>query len=217
VGHDTQLGPEAVLHFGRLGLLAQNELRPFDAGRDGILLGEGAASVVLEKADEATVRGATVWGEFLGYGCASEAAGLMGIRADGEGVVDAVRLALEDAGLEPASVGMIVAHGNGTSQSDASEAAAIRRVFGVSPPPVTGFKWAFGHLMAASGAIDMVLALAALRHKTVPGIATLRMLDPAFPSLPVSATAQTPMTDIALVINRGFAGMNVALLVRGIA
>jgi 3-oxoacyl-(acyl-carrier-protein) synthase len=70
--------------------------------------------------------------------------------------------------------------------------------------------------MAASGSIDMVLALAALRHKTVPGIATLRMLDPAFPSLPVSATAQTPMTDIALVINRGFAGMNVALLVRGI-
>jgi 3-oxoacyl-[acyl-carrier-protein] synthase I len=216
VGHDTQVEPEAVLHFGGLELLAQSELRPFDAGRDGILLGEGAASVVLEKADEAAARGATVWGEFLGCGCASEAAGLMGIRSDGEGVVDAVRLALEDAGLEPASVGMIVAHGNGTSQSDASEAAAIRRVFGASPPPVTGFKWAFGHLMAASGSIDMVLALAALRHKTVPGIATLRMLDPAFPSLPVSATAQTPMTDIALVINRGFAGMNVALLVRGL-
>jgi len=216
VGHDTQVEPEGVLHFRRLELLAQSELRPFDARRDGTLLGEGAAAVVLEKADEAAARGATVWGEFLGCGCASEAAGLMGIRSDGEGVVDAVRLALEDAGLEPASVGMIVAHGNGTSQSDASEAAAIRRVFGASPPPVTGFKWAFGHLMAASGSIDMVLALAALRHKTVPGIATLRMLDPALPSLPVSATAQTPMTDIALVINRGFAGMNVALLVRGV-
>lgn len=216
VGHDAPIEPEAILNFQRLELLAQSELRPFDARRDGTLFGEGAAAVMLEKADEAAARGAPVWGELLGSGCASEATGLIGVRPDGEGVVDAVRLALEDAELEPASVGMIVAHGNGTGQSDASEAAAIRRVFGASPPPVTGFKWAFGHLIAASGAIDAVLALAALRHKTVPGIATLTTPDPRLPALPISATAQTPRSDIALVINRGFGGMNVALLVRGL-
>jgi 3-oxoacyl-(acyl-carrier-protein) synthase len=80
---------------------------------------------------------------------------------------------------------------------------------------VTGFKWAFGHLIAASGPIDTVLALAALRDKVVPGIATLRSPDPEIPVLPVSAENQTPRSDVALIINRGFGGMNVAVLVRG--
>ncbi len=111
---------------------------------------------------------------------------------------------------------MIVAHGNGTVQSDASEAAALRRVFGAAPPPVTGFKWAFGHLIAASGAIDTVLALAAAARKVVPGIATLRTPDNRIPSLPISMDAQAPRSDIALIVNRGFGGMNVAVLVRGL-
>ena len=81
---------------------------------------------------------------------------------------------------------MIAAHGNGTRQSDASEAVAIRRVFGDSAPPVTAFKWAFGHLIAAAGIIEAVVALAALRRGIVPGIATLRELDPDCASLPVS-------------------------------
>ena len=109
---------------------------------------------------------------------------------------------------------MIVAHGNGTRQSDASEAAAIRRVFGATPPPVTAFKWAFGHLLAASAIVDAVLALAALRQGAVPGVATLRELDPAFSSLPVSADPQTPGSDVGLILSRGFGGTNAALLFR---
>ena len=111
-------------------------------------------------------------------------------------------------------MGLIVAHGNGTRASDASEAAAILRIFDNRPPPVTGFKWAVGHLIAASGALDLVLTLRALREKIAPGIATLNVVDPQFNTLPVSAKSQTPRSDIALVICRGFGGMNVALLVR---
>jgi 3-oxoacyl-[acyl-carrier-protein] synthase-1 len=136
------------------------------------------------------------------------------IRPDGDGVGRAVQLALADAGISAADVGLIVAHGNGTRASDASEAAAIRRVFGDNAPPVTAFKWAVGHLIAASGALDLVLALRVLQEKIAPGIATLNLVDPEFGTLPVSAKPQTPRSNIALVVCRGFGGMNVALLVR---
>jgi 3-oxoacyl-(acyl-carrier-protein) synthase len=109
---------------------------------------------------------------------------------------------------------MIVAHGSGTRQSDASEGLAIRRVFGATAPPVTGFKWAFGHPLAASGILDSVLALVALRRGVVPGVATLRELDPDLGSLPVSARPQAPRSDVALILNRGFGGSNTALVLR---
>jgi 3-oxoacyl-(acyl-carrier-protein) synthase len=109
---------------------------------------------------------------------------------------------------------MIVAHGNGTPASDASEARAIKRVFGQNLPPVTSFKWAYGHLIAASGVIDLVLALRALRQGVLPGIATLRSPDPELLPFPVSAGPQTPRSDVALILCRGFGAMNVALLVR---
>ena len=97
------------------------------------------------------------------------AKGCSPIRDDGEGLVRAITLALEDSGLRADEVGMIVAHGNATRQGDASEARAIRSVFGVAPPPVTAFKWALGHLLAASGIIEAVLALAALRDANGAG------------------------------------------------
>jgi len=109
---------------------------------------------------------------------------------------------------------MIVAHGNGTRTSDASEVLAIKRVFGEAIPPVTGFKWAYGHLIAASGVVDLVFTLMALQQKVVPGIPTLKALDPGFGPWPASAAPQTPRSDIALVLCRGFGGMNVASLVR---
>ncbi len=121
---------------------------------------------------------------------------------------------MDDAQLQPTDVGVIVAHANGTRQSDASEACAILKVFGEDMPPVTGFKWAFGHLIAASGIIETVLALCGLRDGRLPGIATLRELDPACAGLKVSAEPCTPRGDVALVLSRGFGGTNAALLVR---
>ncbi|HVO25444.1 MAG TPA: beta-ketoacyl synthase N-terminal-like domain-containing protein [Candidatus Margulisiibacteriota bacterium] len=214
VGHDAPIEPQTILYYQRLGLLAADAIRPFDGARSGSLLGEGAAAVVLETAAAAAARGAKVLGEFLGSACTAEAEGLLAIRADGDGLARAITLALDDAGLQPADVGMIVAHGNGTRASDAVEAAVIQRLFGRTPPPVTAFKWAFGHLLAASGVVDAVLALMALRRGIVPGIATLCHRDPEFGGLPVSAGPQLPRSNVALVISRGFAGTTVVLLVR---
>jgi 3-oxoacyl-[acyl-carrier-protein] synthase-1 len=128
--------------------------------------------------------------------------------------VRAIRQALDDAKLRPEDIGMIVAHGNGTPQSDTSEAEALRQVFGATMPPVTAFKWAFGHLIAAAGILDAVLALAALKQRVVPGIATLDTVARDCAGLPLSAAPQVPRSDVALVICRGFAGTNAALLVR---
>jgi 3-oxoacyl-[acyl-carrier-protein] synthase-1 len=214
IGHDTLIEPEAVLGYHKLGLLSADVLRPFDRDRTGTIFGEGGAAVVLEKFDVAQARNAAILGEFLGHGCVTEATGVVDLRPDGDGPERAIALALADAGIAAADVGMIVAHGNGTLASDASEAKGIMRVFGGNPPPVTAFKWAVGHLIAASGILDFVLALEALRHGVVPGVPTLNSVDPEFSSLPVSREAQTPRSDIALVLCRGFGGMNVALIVR---
>jgi 3-oxoacyl-[acyl-carrier-protein] synthase-1 len=214
VGHETPIEPQMVLYYYRMGLLASETLRPFDIARDGSQFGEGAGALVLETEASASHRSAPVLGEVLGSGYATEAQGLLAIRADGDGPARAMAQALDDAGLKAADVGMIVAHANGTPQSDTTEAAAIRTVFGGAAPPVTGFKWAFGHLIAAAGIIEAVIALAALKRHIVPGIATLRTLDPACEGLPVSARAQTPRSDIAMILCRGFSGTNAALLVR---
>lgn len=215
VGHDAPIEPETVLHYHNLNLLAPEALRPFDRARTGTIFGEGAAAVMLETVDAARARGATVLGEFLGSGCVSEATGILEVRPDGDGLARAIELALQEAGVSPGAVGMVVAHGNGTRASDASEAAALRRVFGAASPPITGFKWAFGHAIAASAALDLVVALKALQQGMVPGIATLNELDSALAPLPVSAERQSPRSDLALICSRGFGGLNVALLVRG--
>ncbi|MDH3288212.1 MAG: beta-ketoacyl-[acyl-carrier-protein] synthase family protein [Betaproteobacteria bacterium] len=217
VGHDALIEPQQVLYYQRAGLLTSDTIRPFDANRAGSAFGEGAGALVLETDAAAAARGATVLGECLGSGATTDAQGLLAIRDDGDGLARAIAAALEDAGITDADVGMIVAHGNGTRQSDASEAAAIRRVFGVAPPPVTAFKWAFGHLIAASGIAETVIGLRALREGVVPGIATLRELDPECAGLPAAATPRAPRSDIALVLSRGFAGTNAALLVRASA
>jgi 3-oxoacyl-[acyl-carrier-protein] synthase-1 len=214
VGHETPIEPQMVLFYQGMGLLATQMLRPFDARHDGSLFGEGAGAFVLETGASAASRNAPVLGEILGGGYACEGLGLAAISDDGDGLARAILLALDDAGLAPGDVGMIVAHGNGTPQSDTSEASAIRRVFGVGAPPVTAFKWAIGHLIAAAGILESVLALAALARNEVPGIANLGTLDPACAGLSVSAAGQKPTSDVALILCRGFAGTNAALLVR---
>lgn len=215
-GHDATIDPETVLHFHKLGLLAEDAVRPFDRDRRGTVLGEGAAAFVLETDEGARSRKAEIVGEFLGSGCSTEGTGVVGVRPDGAGLSQAIELALADAQVSSEEVGLIVAHGNGTRASDASEANAIRRVFGDRPPPVTAFKWAYGHLVAASGSIDLALALRALRDGVVPGIPTLNSLDPALAPLPVSQKPQSLRGSVAVIACRGFGGMNAVLVVRAV-
>lgn len=215
VGHETPIEPQMVLYYHDVGLLASEALRPFDARRDGSQFGEGAGALVLETEASARERNAPILGRVLGGGYATEGEGLLAIRADGDGPERAIRQALDDAGIVPADVGMVVAHANGTRASDASEAAALLRVFGKDMPPVTGFKWAFGHLIAAAGILEAAVGLAALRANVVPGIAALRELDPECAGLAVSASHQKPRSCVALVLCRGFAGTNAALVIQG--
>jgi 3-oxoacyl-[acyl-carrier-protein] synthase-1 len=214
VAHDALVEPQSVLYYARAGLLARDALRPFDASRDGSVLGEGAAAIVVETEPSARERAAPILGDILGGAETSDGLGVLEIGEDGDGLASAIALAFDDAGVDAGEVGMIVAHGNGTRRSDRTEAAAIRSVFGTGAPPVTSFKWSFGHLIAASGMIDVVLALACLRCGVVPGIATLESPDPEFEDLPLSREACEPRGDVALVLNRGFAGTNSAVLVR---
>ena len=213
-GHEAPVEPQTILYYHRCGLVAQRAIRPFDASRDGSLLGEGAAALVLESEASAKARDARILGEYLGGGDASEALGLLALASDGGGAVRAIRAALDDAGLAAADVGMIVAHGNGTPQSDASEAVALRTVFGRTTPPVTGFKWATGHPLAPSGILDLTLGLEAARRGVVPGIATLDTLDPACAGVSVRKAAQEPANDVVLVLCRGFGSTNAAVILR---
>ena len=216
VGHDAPIEPQMVLYYYRLGLIASDTLRPFDVARDGSVFGEGAGALVLETEQSASARSATVMGEVLGGGYVSEATGLLAINDDGDGLARAIAAALADANLDARDVGMIVAHGNGTRASDASEAAAIRRVFGSNAPPVTAFKWSFGHLIAAAGILETTVALAALADGIVPGVASLRELDPDCAGIPVTSKPQAPRSKVALILCRGFGGTDAALLVRAI-
>lgn len=214
IGHDTILEPETVFYYDRLGLISHGLPRPFDASRDGIVLGEGSGAVTLEKAGDAEARGAPVLGEILGHGSVTEATGITGISDTGDGVARAVRLALDNAGVGPSEIGMICAHGNGTPASDSSEARGLQEVFGGHVPPVTSMKWAYGHLIGAAGIADLVMTLESLRRKVVPGIGTLTQVDPGLGSFPVSSDNRPATSDLGLVVSRGFGGMNVAIVVR---
>jgi len=217
VGHDAPIEPQMVLYYHDVGLLSKDTIRPFDARRDGSLFGEGAAAFALETEDSALSRAAPILGEVLGGASATDAQGLLAIRDDGDALARAMESALTDAGIRASDVGMIAAHGNGTPQSDASEAAAIRRVFGDNAPPATAFKWAFGHLIAGAGIIEAVLALESLRRRIVPGTATFAVADPVCAGVKVSAEPQLPRSDVVMVLCRGFAGTNAALLLRAAA
>ena len=214
IGHDAPIDPQTVLYYHIAGLLAKSSLTPFDTSRSGCILGEGGAALVLETHEAASSRSAVIHAEILGKGCTSEAQGLLPVREDGDGISRAICLGLEQAGLSTHQIGMIVCHGNGTVKSDLSEGKAIRKVFGNNIPPITCFKWAFGHTLGASGTLDTVLAITALQRGIVPAIATLKTIDQSLEDLPIAKSHMEPIDDTALILARGFGGQNCALIVR---
>jgi 3-oxoacyl-[acyl-carrier-protein] synthase-1 len=208
VGYDSASEVEALPYYASVGLLSSRGLRPFDRSRDGTVLGEGSGALVLETRDAAECRGAKICGEVLGSSVVAEAEGVLSVREDGGGVSRAIRLALEDSGKSPDEIGMISAHANGTRVSDAGEARAFTEIFGALAIPVTGFKWSLGHTIAASGAIESILALRCLADGRVPGIPTLEELSPDCEGAMVSDSEQKPRSSIGIVVSRAFAGLN---------
>src|SRR5947207_3280700 len=172
-GTEACMTPTAISAFARMTALStrnddpERASRPFDADRDGFVMGEGAAALVLERWDRAVSRGAHIYGEVLGYGRNADAYHITAPSPGGEGAAACMQLALDDAGLPAAAIGHVNAHGTSTPLNDAAEAEAIRKVFGEGAPPVTSTKGVTGHLVGAAGATEAVACLLAIRAGAV--------------------------------------------------
>lgn len=166
--------------FNSLGVVDAARPRPFDERRDGMVIGEGAAFLVLESEEHLRARGGEPELALLGYGCTGEAHHIVHPMDSGEGAARSMRLALADAGLEPGDVDHVNAHGTATIQNDLMEAAAIRAVFGdrTATLPVTSTKSLVGHTLGVSGAIEAVASLLTLRHGLVAPTAGHARRDP---------------------------------------
>lgn len=213
--YDSLIHGKEMLDYWRLGLLApegddppETVCRPFDARRRGTVAAEGAGALVLEDREHARARGARIYGEVVGYGCAAAATGLLDLRPDGAEVAQAILAALADAGRPPEAVGHINAHGNATVASDATEAAGIKQALGPHADRVlvSSTKSLMGHTMAASGIIEANLTLAALRSQVVPPTINYAEPDPACDLNIVANSARPHAFDLALSICRGVGG-----------
>jgi 3-oxoacyl-[acyl-carrier-protein] synthase II len=175
-------------------------------------MGEGAASLVLERWDRAIARGATIVGEVLGYGRNADAYHITAPAPGGEGAAACMQLALDDASLDAGAIGHVNAHGTSTPLNDAAEAEAIRKVFGDTPPPVTSTKGVTGHLIGAAGAVEAVATLLALRHEQVPPTANLERLGDDIALDVVAGAARSVAAKPALSNSFGFGGHNATLI-----
>jgi 3-oxoacyl-[acyl-carrier-protein] synthase II len=217
-GTEAALVPVAIAAFARMGALTNRrdepELasRPFDVARDGFVMGEGAAFLVLERLEHALARGARIHGEVLGYGRNADAYHITAPAPGGGGAVACMELALEDAGLRPDDIGHVNAHGTSTPLNDAAEAAALNKVFAGRVPPVTSVKGVTGHLVGAAGATEAVVALLSLKHGLVPPTGNHETTDPEI-ALDVVASEPREVSAKAVLSNSfGFGGHNATLI-----
>ncbi|RWR52450.1 beta-ketoacyl-[acyl-carrier-protein] synthase family protein [Sinirhodobacter ferrireducens] len=209
-------GSEAMLTFG--GLKAWEGLRvmspegchPFSLGRTGMVQGEGAAVFVLEEYEAARARGAEILAEIRGFAMTSDAGDIVMPSVDG--AARAMRGALADAGIAPGEVGYINAHGTGTAANDRTEAAAIRAVFGEAPPPVSSTKAMHGHCIGATGAIEMIACLLALRDGVLAPTLGFQAPDPDCPLDVVPNAARKADVPVAMSNAFAFGGLNAVLV-----
>jgi 3-oxoacyl-[acyl-carrier-protein] synthase II len=190
--------------------------RPFDKGRDGFVLGDGSAAVVLESLDHATRRGARILGEVVGYGMSGDAHHMTAPAPDGEGAQRAMRECLADGGIDPSSVGYVNAHGTSTPLGDVAETVAVKRVFGDQAKRLifASTKSMTGHLLGAAGALEFAVSLLVATTGKVPPTINQTDPDPDCDLDSVPNTAIERSVDVALSNSFGFGGHNVTLAVR---
>jgi 3-oxoacyl-[acyl-carrier-protein] synthase II len=218
-GSEASITPVGLAAFHRMGALSRRKddpahaSRPFDADRDGFVMGEGAGFLVLESWDHAVARGARIRGAIAGYGRNTDAHHITAPSPGGDGAVRCMQLALEDAGLSPSAIGHVNAHGTSTPLNDASEAEAVLKVFGGQAPPVTSVKGATGHLIGAAGAVEAVASVLAMEHGRLFPTANHEHLDPALGPVDVVSGAPRPMAAAPALSNSfGFGGHNASLV-----
>lgn len=217
-GIESALTPTAIAAFARMTALStraddpERASRPFDADRDGFVMGEGAGALVLERWDHAVARGARIYGEIVGYGRTADAYHITAPSPGGEGAAACMQQAIDDAGIDPSTVGHINAHGTSTPLNDAAEAAAIRKVFGDGAPAVTSTKGVTGHLIGAAGAVEAITSLLALHHREIPPTANFERLGDDI-GLDVVASPRAAEPRPVLSNSFGFGGHNATLII----
>lgn len=209
----------SVAAFAQMGALTRNTdvataSRPFDVGRDGFVMGEGSAFLILESEEHAEARGATILGRVAGAGASADAHHATAPPEDGAGAVLAMQRALADAGLSGADVDHVNAHGTSTPLNDAAESRALRHVLGdhTSDVPVTSTKGATGHLLGAAGAVEAVFAIQAIRTGIVPPTAGTTDVDPNIDLDVVLGAPRTTNPSVVLSNSFGFGGQNASLV-----
>jgi 3-oxoacyl-[acyl-carrier-protein] synthase II len=219
IGAEAPLTPWVMTGFAAAHALSERARepaaasRPFDRDRDGFVMGEGAAALVLERFPDAAARRAPIRAELLGYARNTDAYHLVAPAPDGRGARACIELALADAGVAPGDVASVNAHGTSTPHNDAAEAAALRGVFDrAHDPPVTSIKGVIGHAIGAAGALEAVASVLSLVHRAVPPTANFAQPDPAI-DLDV-VTVPRPLADGVIVSNSfAFGGHNAVLVV----
>ncbi|MCC7507291.1 MAG: beta-ketoacyl-[acyl-carrier-protein] synthase family protein [Saprospiraceae bacterium] len=203
----------ALVGFSRSRAMATDRCQPFDQNRSGMLLGEGAAIFVLEKANDALRRGARPLAEIVSLGLSCDAYHPTAPEPEGQGMATAIRLALEAGGIGPEVIDWVNAHGSGTRLSDSAEAKAMRYIFGERLPAISGSKGAIGHALGAASALELAICVQGLLHQTVPPTAGHEQADPEAGIICTRDARQQP---IQYVLNNAFAfgGINSSLLLR---
>jgi 3-oxoacyl-[acyl-carrier-protein] synthase II len=202
-----------VASFGNMTALSTSgSSRPFDVDRDGFVLGEGAAVLILEEWSAAENRGANIIGEVLGAGSNADAHHITAPAPGGVGAIACMRLALADAGLEPGDIGHVNAHGTSTPLNDAAEAAAITEIFGARGVPVTSTKGVTGHALGAAGALEAVAMLLAMENRLIPPTAGTTVVDPEFAIDLVVGSARSWTPGPSISNSLGFGGHNGSII-----
>lgn len=197
--------------FYRLGTITPDVCRPFDADRQGILTAEGAGVVVLESLESAQARGARIYAEVLGYGLTCDA--YHPVAPKESSVARCMELALQDAGIEPAEVDFISAHGTGTKTNDVTESRAIRTVFGATPPPVISLKSMLGHTMGAASALAFIASVIAITDEFIPPTINHGRTDPECEIDCVPNRARPQRVDVVQNNGLAFGGNNASVIV----
>lgn len=188
---------------------------PFDIERDGFVLGEGAGIIVLEELEHALARGAKIYGEIAGYGATSDAYHITSPAPDGEGAAKSMKMALEDAGIQPDDIDYINAHGTGTPYNDAFETIAVKKVFGNDTAvPISSTKSMTGHLLGAAGGLEAVICTKAINEGFIPPTANLKKPDPELGLDYVPNKGRKAELEYVLSNSLGFGGHNGSLVIR---
>ncbi|HEX3599766.1 MAG TPA: beta-ketoacyl-[acyl-carrier-protein] synthase family protein [Lacipirellulaceae bacterium] len=220
-GAHSMIHPFGVTGFNLLTALSENNTvpqkasRPFDLNRDGFILGEGAAVVVLEDIEHAKKRGAPIFGEILGYGTTADAFRITDTHPEGRGAITCMKMALRDAEKNPTDIDYINAHGTSTQVNDKVESLAIKEALGADVAykvPVSSTKSMTGHLIAAAGATELIISLMAIRDSVVPPTINYETPDPNCDLDYVPNAARDRKVKTILSNSFGFGGQNIALI-----